>query len=281
MKLSLNSTMLLNNGVEIPRLGLGTFKASEGEETFHAVSWAIEAGYRHIDTAAFYQNEQSIGKAVAESGLARKDIFLVTKVWNDDQGYDATLRAFDVSLKKLRSDYIDLYLIHWPLKDLRAETWRALLRLAEEKLCRAIGVSNYTIRHLKELLATSPIIPAANQIEINPFLYRKELLDFCNEKGIAVEAYCPLARARKLEDPRLKAVAERCGRTPAQIAIRWSLQHGMVVIPKSIHRERILENASIFDFELSSDDMDELDSFNENYWVIHPSFNPETSPNWD
>ena len=281
MNLTLQSTLRLNNGVEIPRLGLGTFKAQEGAETYQAVQWALEAGYRHFDTASFYANEESIGKAVNESGVARSEIFLVTKVWNSDQGYDNTLRALDVSLQKLGSEYVDLYLIHWPLKGLRQETWKALIRLQEEKRCRAIGVSNYTTRHLDELLANSPIAPAANQIEFNPFLYRKELLDYCQSRAIAVEAYCPLARARKLESPGLVNIAARCAKSPAQVAIRWALQHGLVVIPKSVHRERIFENAAVFDFELNENDMRELDNLNENYWVIHPSWNPETSPQWE
>ena len=281
MNLTLQSTLRLNNGVEIPRLGLGTFKAQEGAETYQAVQWALVAGYRHFDTASFYANEESIGKAVNESGIARSEIFLVTKVWNSDQGYDNTLRALDVSLSKLGSEYVDLYLIHWPLKGLRQETWKALLRLQEEKRCRAIGVSNYTTRHLDELLADSPITPAANQIEFNPFLYRKDLLDYCQSRGIAVEAYCPLARARKLESPGLLAIAARYAKSPAQVAIRWALQHSLVVIPKSVHRERIFENAAVFDFELNENDMRELDNLNENYWVIHPSWNPETSPQWE
>lgn len=281
MNLTIQSTLRLNNAVEIPRLGLGTFKAQQGSETCQSVQWALEAGYRHFDTAAFYANEESIGKAVKDSGVPRQELFLVTKVWNSDQGYDSTLRALDTSLQKLASDYVDLYLIHWPLKDLRKDTWKALLRLQEEKRCRAIGVSNYTVRHLNELLADSPISPAANQIEFNPFLYRKELLDFCQSRAIAVEAYCPLARARKLQDPHLVAIAERCAKSPAQVAIRWALQHGLVVIPKSVHRERIFENAAVFDFELSTQDMRDLDGLNENYWVIQPAWNPETSPQWE
>ena len=281
MTINLESTLSLNNGIEIPRLGLGTFKAVDGTQTYNSASWAIEAGYRHFDTAAFYNNEGSIGAATAESGLPRERFFLVTKVWNDDQGYDSTLRAFDASRAKLRSDYIDLYLIHWPLKGLRGDTWKALQRLLEDKACRAIGVSNYTTRHLDELLATSPIVPAVNQIEFNPFLYRKELMDYCQSRNIAVEAYCPLSRARKLDDPRLQEIARRVEKTPAQVAIRWALQHDLVVIPKSVHRERIIENSQVFDFELSSADMSDLDGLNENFWVITPAFNPETSPNWD
>ena len=280
MTLSLQSTARLNNGVDIPRLGLGTFKSQEGSETLQAVGWALEAGYRHFDTAAFYANEESLGNAIQASAVPRSDIFLVTKVWNADQGYDGTLRAFEASANKLRIGYIDLYLIHWPVKGLRQDTWKALIRLYEEKRCRAIGVSNYTIRHIDELLADSPILPAVNQFEINPFNYRKELLEHCQSRGILVEAYCPLARARKLEDLRLKAISSRLSKTAAQVAIRWSLQHGMIVIPKSVHRERIFENAAVFDFELSPTDMAELDLLNENFWIINPAWNPETSPEW-
>jgi diketogulonate reductase-like aldo/keto reductase len=280
MKLTINSTVKLNNGVEMPMFGLGTFLSPKGIETQNAVRWALEAGYRHIDTARIYQNEEDVGTAVSQSKIDRKELFMVTKVWNDDQGYEKTLRACDESLKKLKTDYVDLYLIHWPVKILRGDTWKALIKLQEQGKCRAIGVSNYTIRHLDELLASSPVVPAANQVEFNPFLYRKELLDYCHARGIQLGAYSSLARAKKLEDPRLVAVAHKYNKTPAQVALRWALQHDLVVIPKSTHRERIIENAQVFDFEINAEDMQALDGLNENFWLINPPWNPETSPEW-
>ena len=281
MELNILSTIKMNNGVEIPRFGLGTWQSASGAETQNAVLWALEAGYRHIDTAAVYGNEQDVGAAVAASGVPRADIFLVTKCWNDDQGYDNALRAFDVSAKKLRTDTFDLYLIHWPVKGLRLDTWKALIRLYEEKRCRAVGVSNFTVAHLQELLADSPFVPAANQIELSPFLQRRELVDLCNQKGITVEAYSPLARGRKLEDERLLAIAKRHGKSAAQVAIRWALQRGLVVIPKSVRKERIQENANVFDFALSAADMQEMDGLDEGYWTMNTAWNPETSPKWN
>jgi diketogulonate reductase-like aldo/keto reductase len=280
MNLTISSTVRLNNGVEMPSFGLGTFRSEKGLPTQNAVRWALEAGYRHVDTAAAYGNEEDVGIALRQSGIDRHQVFVVTKVWNDNQGYDSTLRAFDASLERLGLEYVDLYLIHWPVTKLRGQTWKALEKLYEQGKCRAIGVSNYMIRHLKELLAESPIVPAVNQVEFSPFLYRKELLDYCRVKGIQLEAYSPLSRGRKLGDPRLAAIAARYGKTPAQVAIRWALQHELVVIPKSIHRERILENAQVFNFEITAEDMQALDALNENYSVIQPDWDPETSPNW-
>jgi diketogulonate reductase-like aldo/keto reductase len=281
MALTIQSTLRMNNGVEIPRFGLGTWQSASGQEAQDAVRWALEAGYRHIDTAAVYNNEQDVGSGIAASGVPRDEIFLVTKVWNDDQGYDKTLRAFDVSAKKLRTEMIDLYLVHWPVKELRKETWKALIRLYEEKRCRAIGISNFNTRHLSDLLADSPIVPAANQIEISPFLQRPELVKMCRQSGVIVEAYSPLARGRKLEDPRLARIAQRHGKTPAQVAIRWALQNDFVVIPKSVHKERIQQNAQVFDFELDQSDLREMAGMDENYFTISSSFNPETSPRWN
>jgi diketogulonate reductase-like aldo/keto reductase len=280
MSLTITSTLRMNNGVEIPRFGLGTWQAEKGSEARQAVLWALEAGYRHIDTAAIYGNEEDVGAAVAESGLPRQDIFVVTKVWNGDQGYDTTLKACEASLKKLKLDFLDLYLVHWPVSGLRQETWRALVKLAEQGLCRSIGVSNFTVRHLDELLTGSPVVPAANQIEFSPFLNRAALKEYCQSRGIVVEAYSPLARSRKLDDPRLVGVANKYGKTPAQVAIRWALQHDLVVIPKSVRKERIVENSAVFDFALSAEDMALMDTFNEDYWTINESFNPERSPKW-
>jgi diketogulonate reductase-like aldo/keto reductase len=281
MQLNIQSSIKMNNGVEIPRFGLGTWQSASGEEAENAVVWALESGYRHIDTAAVYGNEQDVGAGIAASGVPREDIFLVTKCWNDDQGYDNTLRAFDASAKKLRTDYFDLYLIHWPVKGLRQDTWKAMIRLYEEKRCRAVGVSNYTTNHLQELLSDTPLIPAANQIELSPFLQRRELVDLCSRSGIIVEAYSPLARGRKLEDPRLIAVAQHHGKTAAQVAIRWALQRNFVVIPKSVRKERIQENAQVFDFDLTQADMQVLDGLDEGYWTMNTAWNPETSPKWN
>lgn len=281
MKLTITSTLKLNNGVEMPMFGLGTFLSEKGTTTENAVLWALKAGYRHIDTAMIYSNEEDVGKAVQASGINRQEIFLTTKVWNDDQGYESTLKACNASLIRLGMDYVDLYLIHWPVKGLRSETWSALIKLQEQGKCRAIGVSNYTIRHLKELLPNTNVVPAINQFEINPFLYRKELLEYCQANHIEVTAYASLCRARKLEDPRLQAIAAKYGKTPAQVALRWGLQHRLIVIPKSVHRERIIENTLIYDFDLLPEDMAVLDNMNENFWVVPTSMNPETSPSWE
>ncbi|RPJ49602.1 MAG: aldo/keto reductase [Chloroflexi bacterium] len=269
-KLNINSKVKLNNGVEMLRFGLGTFQAEQGESTRSAVRWALEAGYRSIDTATAYGNEADVGQGIRESGVPREEIFITTKLWNSDQGYDSGLRAFDTSLKRLGLDYLDLYLIHWPLINTRADAWRALVRLYEEKRVRAIGVSNYTVRFLEKLLASSPVVPAVNQFEISPFLTRQALVEYCQAKGIQVESYSPLARGRRWNDPLVNEIAQSYNRTPAQVMIRWSLEKGYVVIPKSVKRERIIENASVFDFTLSAEDVQRLDGLNENARTINP-----------
>lgn len=275
MRLTINSTIKLNNAIDMPVFGLGTFLSERGDATRKAVLYALEAGYRHIDTAAVYGNEADVGAGVQESGIPREQIFITTKVWNDDQGYDSTLRAFDASLERLKIDTIDLYLIHWPVTGKRSDTWKALIHLYEQKRCRGIGVSNYTIRHLKELFTTSPLVPMVNQFEVHPFNTRKELIAFCQENGIAVTSYSPLARGRKLADPLLVEIAARYHKTPAQIAIRWVLQQGMIVIPKSVHKERIIENSQVFDFEINPVDMQALDGLNEDYSVVSSNWAPE------
>jgi len=278
MTLSLQSTVTLNNGVKMPVLGLGTFQSDRGATARQAVAWALEAGYRHIDTAAIYGNEEDVGAAIASSGVPREQIFITTKVWNGDQGYDTALRAYDQSLKRLGVDWLDLYLIHWPIRGTRADTWKALARLHEEGRCRAVGVSNYSVAHLKELLASSPLVPAVNQFEVNPFNTRQKLVGFCREAGIQVESYSPLARAQKLSDARLGEIARRYTRTPAQVLIRWGLQQGMVVIPKSVRRERIQENAGVFDFEIAPQDMQALNALDEGLHTINP---PWMQGEWD
>ncbi|HEY7911456.1 MAG TPA: aldo/keto reductase [Blastocatellia bacterium] len=259
------SSIELNNGVEIPTLGLGVYQSGPGAETQQAVRFALDAGYRHIDTASAYGNEKDVGVAISSSRIARHDLFITTKLWNSDHGYEATLRAFDKSRIELGLDYIDLYLIHWPVPGLRMESWRAMEELLDRGLCRAIGVSNYTIRHLDEHLSTSAVAPAVNQVEFSPFLYQKQLLDYCRERNIQIEAYSPLTQGKKLKHRVVKEISRKYGRTPAQILIRWAIEHRLVVIPKSVHRERIEENAQVFDFAISSQDMARLDSLDEGF----------------
>jgi methylglyoxal/glyoxal reductase len=265
MQLSLRSTLRLNNGVEIPVLGLGVFRSPPGQKTRQAVLDALAVGYRHIDTAHIYGNEKDVGEAIRQSELPRDSIFVTTKLWNADHGYDRALRAFERSADELGIDYVDLYLIHWPVEGLRNETWRALETLLRDRRCRAIGVSNYTIAHLSELLEVCEVVPAINQVELHPFLYQRELLEFCRRRGIALEAYSPLAKAKKLSDPTLLRVAQKYGKTPAQSLIRWGLQHRVVVIPKSIRKQRIEENADVFDFEIAETDMQVLDKLDRNF----------------
>jgi diketogulonate reductase-like aldo/keto reductase len=275
MNLTITSTLKLYTGVEMPRFGLGTFLSERGDTTRKAVLCALQAGYRHIDTAAVYGNEADVGSGVRDSGIPRSEIFITTKVWNDDQGYDSTLRAFDASLARLKMDYVDMYLIHWPVTGKRLDTWRALAHLYEQKRCRAVGVSNFTIRHLKEIQAASPLVPMVNQFELHPFNSRKELVTYCQENGVAVTSYSPLVRGRKLTDPALATIAARYHKTPAQMAIRWVLQQNIIVIPKSVHRERILENAQVFDFDIAPTDMALLDGLNENYSLVSGDWAPD------
>ncbi len=261
--MDIRSTTTLNNGVRMPRLGLGVWKCV-GPVAEKAVSSALEAGYRHIDTARIYENEAEVGRAIRASGIPREEIFVTTKVWTDDHGYDNTLMAFDRSLKQLGLDYVDLYLSHFPVTNKRLDTWRALERLEEEGLIRAAGVSNYTKEHLQEILDNSDHRPACNQVEFHPFLVQQDLLNFCRERRIQIVAYSPLAHGQNLNHLKILQIANRLKRTPAQIMIRWALQHDLVVIPKSSRRERILENGSVFDFFLSAAEMAGLDALNEN-----------------
>jgi diketogulonate reductase-like aldo/keto reductase len=256
--MDLSSRVRLNNGVEMPWLGLGVFQSGPGRETEQAVRWALEIGYRHVDTAAFYDNEQDVGRALKDSGLARESVFVATKVWNDDQGYDSTLKAFDRSRGKLGLDVVDLYLIHWPVKGKIQETWRALEKLYSQGKVRAIGVSNFLIHHLQELLQASTVKPAVNQVEFHPFLVQTDLLAYETSKGIRPEAWAPLTRTQGFANPAIAALAAKHGRSPAQIILRWDLQMGVVTIPKSVHRERIEENSRIFDFALTPAEVEKL-----------------------
>ncbi len=261
--LNIQSTVKLNNDVRMPMLGLGVYQSPPGRVTRNAVNFALRVGYRHVDRARIYGNEADVGEAVRESGVPREDLFVTTKLWNSDQGYDSTLRACEASLKRLGLDYLDLYLVHFPVPDVRKETWRAMETLLQKKRCRAIGVSNFTIRHLEELIEESHVIPSVNQVEFHPFLYQKELVKYCQNRGNQVEAYSPLARGERLKHPRIISLATRYSKTPAQLMIRWGIQHGLVVIPKSTREERIRENSQVFDFDISDDDMRSLDSLNE------------------
>ncbi len=273
--LNIESKARLNNGVGIPVLGLGVYRSPPGRMTQHAVEFALKNGYRHVDTARIYNNEGDVGRGVRESGVPREEVFVTTKLWNSDQGYESTLQACEASLRRLGLSYLDLYLVHFPVPGVREDSWRAMTTLLKQGKCRAVGVSNFTIRHLGELLGTTETVPAVNQVEFNPFLYQKELLDYCRGKGIQLEAYSPLTRGEKLADPRIKALAARYSKTPAQIMIRWSLQHGLVVIPKSVRDERIRENSQVFDFSIAGNDMAILDSLNEN---LRENWDPTSVP---
>ncbi|MFE4643107.1 aldo/keto reductase [Streptomyces sp. NPDC056730] len=248
--------VVLNNGVRIPQLGFGVFQVGD-EETTGAVLTALEAGYRSIDTAAVYGNENGVGRAIASSGLPRDELFITTKLWNDDQGYDSTLAAFDASLARLGLDRVDLYLIHWPTpaRDPYLHTWRPLEKLLADGRTRSIGVSNFQPAHLQRLLDETGIVPAVNQVELHPGLQQEELRDFHAQHGIATEAWSPLAQGALLQEEALTEIAGRHGKTPAQVVLRWHLQLGNIVIPKSVTPARIRENIDVFDFELSAGDM--------------------------
>ncbi len=272
MELTIETKLKLNDDNLIPQLGLGVWQISPAR-TSDAVLAALEAKYRHIDTASAYGNEESVGAAIRMSGIPRESIFLTTKLWNSDHGNPE--RALDTSLRKLKMDYVDLYLIHFPVRQ-RRQSWRALEALRKKGKTRSIGVSNFTIAHLSELLAESETVPAVNQVEFHPYLYQQDLFAFCRAKGIVVEAYSPLTHGERLKDPKLVAIAKRYEtKSTAQILIRWALQHGLVVIPKSSNRRRILENADVFDFEISRDDMGLLDNFNEN---LRTCWDPSNAP---
>jgi len=256
-------TIRLANGVEMPKLGLGVWQAAAGTEAREAVAYALEVGYRHIDTAAMYGNEADVGEAVRASGLKRSEIFVTTKLWNSDQGYEPALKAFSASMARLKLDYLDLYLVHWPVPGLRLESWRALEKLHSEGLVRSIGVSNYMVRHLEELTAQSDIAPVVNQIELHPFLQHSDVRQYCAEHSIVIQAYSPLTRGQRINHPFIRGIADQIGRTPAQVLLRWGLEKNLVVLPKSIKRERIVENSQIFDFELGKAEMEQLDRLDE------------------
>ncbi|MBI4181866.1 MAG: aldo/keto reductase [Candidatus Aenigmarchaeota archaeon] len=260
--MDLRSAARLRDGITMPWLGLGTYQAPPGPATRAAVRAALAAGYRHIDTAAYYRNEQDVGKALRESGIPREDVFLTTKIHNDH--HDDPAKAVETSRRLLGVDCIDLFLIHWPVPE-RLATWKILERLQREGKIRSIGVSNFTIRHLQQLLAAGGQAPAVNQVELSPFLAQEDLRAFCRKQGIQVEAYSPLTKGRKFSDPRLAALASRLGKTPAQVLVRWALENRLVAIPKSVREDRIRENAAVFDFSLREQDLREMRAWDEGF----------------
>ncbi|MES2215776.1 MAG: aldo/keto reductase, partial [Patescibacteria group bacterium] len=270
----------LNNKSKIPAIGLGVYKTQEGTEVENAVKWALDAGYRLIDTASVYGNEKGVGNAIRSSHIPREEIYVTTKLRNSDQGYENTLKAIDVSLATLGLEYIDLYLVHWPsasedrfeMINKREETWKGMEEMYASGKARAIGVSNYIITHLEEMESYAKVAPAVNQVEFHPFLYQEKLLNYCKEHNILLEAYSPLVKARKLENECITSIAQKYNKTHAQVLLRWSIQHGCLPIPKSVHKERIEENLKVFDFVISDEDMKSLDALNEN---IHQAWNPE------
>lgn len=253
----------LRGGSAIPQVGLGVWQAARGQVTRDAVQAALRLGYRHIDTARVYGNEIDVGAAIQASGVPREEVFVTTKLWNDDQGYDATLRAFAQSATRLGLAYIDLYLLHWPVEGKRLDSWRALEQLHADGRARAIGVSNFLVPHLQELLGVAKTAPMVNQIELTPFLQRRETVALCRQQGIVLEAYSPLTRGQRFSDPTVVSIAQQLGRSPAQVLLRWGVQNGFVVLPKSTHAERIEENGKLFDFALSAEAMRALDALEE------------------
>jgi diketogulonate reductase-like aldo/keto reductase len=265
MAKNLQDCTVLANGVKMPWFGLGVYKAEEGQEVINSVKTALRNGYRSIDTAAFYQNEEGVGQAIKESEIPREDLFITTKVWNSDQGYESTLAAFEKSLKKLGLDYLDLYLVHWPVKGKYKETWKALEKLYKDGRIRAIGVCNFNIHHLEDLIADAEIKPMVNQVEYHPRLTQTELRDFCRKNKIQLEAWAPLMRGQLIDNPTLIEIAEKYNKTVLQVILRWDIQNEVVTIPKSVKEERIIANANIFDFELTQDEMNKISSLNENH----------------
>lgn len=258
---SLQSCTMLHNGIRMPWLGLGVWKMDNDAQVVSAVRTALDAGYRSIDTAAIYRNEAGVGQAIREGGVPRSELFVTTKIWNEDQGYDKTLAAYDASLERLGLDHVDLLLIHWPGTDKFVDTWRAFEKLYADGRVRAVGVSNFNIRHLEELKRHSDLVPMVNQVEFHPLLSQRELRSYCQENRIQLEAWSPLMQGN-LDHEALRSIGAKHGKSPAQVVLRWDIQHGVVTIPKSVTPARIAENANVFDFELSADEMALIDYLN-------------------
>ena len=268
---NINSKMNLNNGTQIPCVGYGTFR-TPADVAEKAVADAIKVGYRHIDTAAVYGNEEAVGKGIKDSGIDRKDLFVTSKLWNDNRGYESTKKAFQETLDRLQMDYLDLYLIHWPANQkqfgtdaskINAETWRAMEAILKDGQARAIGVSNFNNERLTDLMDHGTIIPAVNQIEFNPHIHQQKIVDFDRSHGIKLEAWSPLGSGTLLKDPVVNKIAEAHNKSAAQVELRWGLQHGMIELAKTIHEQRMKENMEIFDFELSADEMKEIDELDQ------------------
>ena len=269
----MSNTITLNNGIKMPRLGLGVFRVENSSELVNAVKVAIKNGYRSIDGAAIYGNEEAMGEGIRqgikEAGISREDLFITSKVWNADLGYESTIAAYEASLKRLGVDYLDLYLIHWPVEGKYKEAWRALEHLYKEGRVKAIGVSNFQIHHLEDLLKDAEIKPVINQIELHPYLSQKDVREFCKENDIQVEAWSPLMAGNGLlENDVLKEIAKKYNKTAAQVVLRWDLESDVVTIPKSTNERRLIENIDIFDFSLSKDDIEKIDSLNKNLRVV-------------
>ncbi|WP_179151869.1 aldo/keto reductase [Oceanobacillus senegalensis] len=260
----LQDTVMLNNGIEMPGFGLGVYKVDDGETALFSVKTALKAGYRLIDTASYYKNEESVGQAIKESGVPREEIFVTSKVWNNQQGYESTLKAFDESLKKLDLEYLDLYLVHWPVTGKYKETWRALEKLYADGKVRAIGVSNFQVYHLEDLLKDAKVKPVLNQVEYHPHLTQEEVKAFCEKKNIQLEAWSPLKRGDLLDEPVIVDIAKKYGKTSAQVILRWDIQNKVITIPKSVREERIAENADVFDFSLTDEEMKKISALNIN-----------------
>jgi methylglyoxal/glyoxal reductase len=268
---NLQATTTLSNGVKMPWIGLGVFKVEEGPELVNAVKFAIKHGYRSIDTAAIYGNEEGVGQAIHEAmkeyGIKREELFITSKVWNADLGFESTITAYETSLKKLGLNYLDLYLIHWPVEGKYKEAWRALETLYKDGKVKAIGVSNFQVHHLQDLMKDAEIKPMVNQVEYHPRLTQQEVKTFCDNNGIQFEAWSPLMQGQLFDNPLLKEIANKFNKTVAQVILRWDIQNGVITIPKSTKELRIIENSTIFDFELTKEDMEQINNLNQNHRV--------------